>query len=400
VGGSEIIHELLGQTHLSPQIRLVENLLEIKKIKTVSVERQIAAYPFVANVYKGSLICKIMKELWPYSDGDRLFSIFNEFENFLTAIGKRGHFIHQFEVFLLGASILSPLFKQRQSVFKVSSVKKLIEVWLLSSMTHDFGYPIEVSEKILTTVSGLYEKFDLKHVSERFSSIKIEDILKKEDSLINFDFSDELDSRIKYSFSIQELIEEILKKNFRIKSTEIQKTILELKNEKDHGYVSASILFRSIMNNHKKIKSLTEIRKIKDFRTLKLSMAAVLGHNFYRYGEEWIKYIDFDLNPYAYILFLIDNIQDWNRNIIYTEKHPEYQLADIEIESKSLFVRYNVIRENWSDKEKDKFENDINVRNTLINCANKPKTKFKYKITVDYTASDSHKFEKKIEVSI
>ena len=90
------------------------------------------------------------KSLWKSNfDGMEYPGTLERFEIFLQQFDPeyREHFIHQLQVFLLGAIILDHLFQSPTELFEngETSVKKgnLVKGWLLASSIHDFTYPLQ-----------------------------------------------------------------------------------------------------------------------------------------------------------------------------------------------------------------------------------------------------------------
>jgi len=396
--------ELFSSTDLNAQVQLVRNLLKHEAFSKLPVERQLAAYPYTQNVHKANLICRIMKELWPYPEGDKLFDIFKQFENFLTAIGQRGHFIHQFEVFLLGLNVILTMVDEQPKSFKVKSSNDLIMIWMLTSMTHDFGYPIQYSSKILSTLSLLYEKFDLDYLRDRYDSVKISSVLDREPNLNTFEFQLKDDNKVKYRYDINDLVHEVIKSSFKI-SKENSKNLQSLMIEKkDHGYLSARMLCRAIFKNHTSLSEFNAIDNLNILPTLKLAMGAIIGHNFaaYKNGSdyEYLACLDFIKNPFAYLLFIIDNIQDWNRTIIENDEYPEYHLAEYSYNNKKWKLTYLLIHDDWSTPRIDSLEKSIADRKLMFDQLIKPTKLLGYSFSIYFIANDSYQFRNFIEIAI
>ncbi len=95
----------------------------------------------------------------------------------------REHFIHQLQVFLLGAIILSHLFKNRKNFFDTSEIddeKKanIHKGWLLASSIHDFTYPLQ-----------RYDEWGGKFFKEQLNIDRILSFLELKNIYVEEDFS-------------------------------------------------------------------------------------------------------------------------------------------------------------------------------------------------------------------
>ncbi|MCK5158159.1 MAG: hypothetical protein KAR08_03315, partial [Candidatus Heimdallarchaeota archaeon] len=326
---------LPGTSSQIAEIGLIENLLELKHFKKPQIQRRLAVYPYESYAKKNELICELMKLLWPEQVKIDLFSIYKDFDYFMTATGRKGHFIHQFEVFLLGLNLLLVLWKKKPnlSIFKAKSKEELINIWLITATTHDCGYPLQIAPDIVNDLSNLCMKLNLKYLSDRFDSIKFKDLLKKEHELKGLVIRNKSqDEIISEYISIEILMKIILKSNLKLSSDEIQKLIDKFVDDANHGYVSSIILCNILLDVV--INDLSDPNKFKDdwlFNKLNFIAGAISLHSLDIKDRKYIRKISFEDNPYAYILFLIDNIQDWSRAIVPNTKYAEYQLKDFNI---------------------------------------------------------------------
>ena len=76
------------------------------------------------------------------------FDFYQEFESILKLdIAYRDHFLHQFQVFLLGTLIIDKIFHKFQNSYKKTfeniDKSSIFKSWLITSTFHDFAYPLE-----------------------------------------------------------------------------------------------------------------------------------------------------------------------------------------------------------------------------------------------------------------
>jgi len=93
----------------------------------------------------------------------------------------REHFIHQLQVFLLGTIILSHLFKNPKNLFETTEIddKEKVNIhkgWLLASSIHDFTYPLQQYD----VWSNEFVQDQLR-ISEQLSFLELKSIYVEED---------------------------------------------------------------------------------------------------------------------------------------------------------------------------------------------------------------------------
>lgn len=380
--------EFTGTSSQISEIGLIENLLELKHFKDPKIQRRLAVYPYESFAKKNELICELMRLLWPEQVKIDLFSIYKDFDYFMTATGRKGHFIHQFEVFLLGLNLLLALWKKKpnRSIFKAKNQEELINIWLVTATTHDCGYPLQIAPDIVADLSNLCSKLNLKSLADKFDSIKFKDLLKKEHELKGMIIKSKSPEDIVSGYiSIESFMKNILKSHLKLSSGKVQILIDKFTDDANHGYVSSiilcNILLDVVANN---IPDPDELKDDWLFKKLGFMAGAISLHSLDLKDKEYIKEISFDHNPYAYVLFLIDNIQDWSRAIVPNTKYAEYKLKDFSISDRELSLSYILSHDLWTDQVRVDAKKDILNRSAKLKCLPKLSTKFNYKINVSF----------------
>jgi len=73
-------------------------------------------------------------------------------------------------------------------------------------------------------------------------------------------------------------------------------------------------------------------------------------------------------NVYAFLLFIIDNIQDWSRAFKPDKKHPNYHLIHFSNnEDKRIILDYSLTSDSWSDEMKVDVHKFINSKKQILN---------------------------------
>lgn len=255
-----------------------------------------------------------------------LTKLLKDFEPLLQNLPQyRDHFIHQFQVFQLGCVIIDKYFNEFKKAYssrykkivgeKVdsSNIKRNLEfTWFLASAFHDIGYSLQ---KFDFWMQFYFKK--LFKIECTIADLNL-DVIKKEKG---------------FNRCITEIISDFFK------STEIEGNkydfveyiLNSLTDDRDHGVISAIAIMFYLMD---KLNSDDILIKYQ----LKEALLAILLHNFNIWKETRLVYnfinnfnsgklkntykgespnfdykIFFIDNPIAFLLILLDNIQEWGR---------------------------------------------------------------------------------------
>jgi len=248
----------------------------------------------------------------------------------------RDHFIHQFQDFLFGLIIINKLVKD--------NVKELSKAWLLASSLHDFSYPIQKYDDIVQKLISDYFPPDM--------------------SLGIFALKDKYMEKELYSYAeyFIEYISKSFSKEFRNKGTEginkIREFIYRIITEKrNHGAISYLALLTKFENEKKQSKLFRDIVLpagvgifLHDDEIWKPLCGMEVEDNHKMSCVRYIKElkplpeINFRKHPLAFLMILVDNIQDWGRHYIYEKyelgaKAADISLKDILVDSKKVQIQ-------------------------------------------------------------
>lgn len=342
---------------------LIELLLQEVDNKDFKLQRMLSSYPLASEQEKGILILKILGYLWPLGSPSNLFAVFRDFDTVLSLIKGKGNFIHSFEVYLLGFHIIKLLLDVNeknilQSQFRPD--KRIYDSWLITSTAHDFGYPLEVIPELSNKFSELFKLLYLNgvakkakelsairklHLQKSLLSVEVYNVSRRKKETINVEhfvlegIKNSIDGNINDAREIRDVLKESLIKIGKQEHSYIK-----------HSYVSALILARSYINYLSTSKKWENKKELWRTQLLKKVAAAIALHALPSSREDLINKISFDLNPVAYILFLVDNIQDWNRSLRPSEKHPTYILTDYTSSGKEISIGYTLEHGRWKKK--------------------------------------------------
>ncbi len=379
--------------------------------KDTTIHRKIALYPHANIKDKNLIISDVVSGL--FEDGG-MVETFRAFDYFLAISGKRGHFIHQFEVFILGMNIilkLKDIGHDLKDIFGFDDIDKIIYCWLIVATAHDLGYPLESLDDILDTISKLYGSIGFPQLEEKFKQLEIGNLIKGNADFESIFVDSAPGTPNTGKIEIGKLIhDEIIQSLYLLPGEEdkVKELQLRLLNKPSHAYASSVLLSKAIIESLLRGKSVDEVRQLWKFAAVKRAAAAIALHGLksddkpekdYTY---YIKKISFNKNPYAYLLFIIDNMQDWGRTL-YIKKDklwPEYILDSFQfISANDMLLDYHVVHDTWEEGIFEDVEKYLREKEEMLNMAIKPSFKLRIEIQLDFTTNLGRKF-KPIKLSL
>ena len=285
----------------------------------------------------------------------RFFKNYQDFEDMLFQSNPyyRGHYVHQFDVFLLGYFILNKILDiEDKSAHKQISEKFLFSknpnfTWMLSSTFHDMGYPIEQMDQWMSEFLKKFMNVEMKYFDD----------IKKILTPIFFDYLNYLCDG-EYSLRPEERAR---LQYSTVRDWKFYNILLTKLRNKDHGIISALLLMHSLFTEENSY----------DFRQwfnrtfpsdIWPACHAIAVHNLENDGFQ----VNLAQHPYAFLLILCDTIQDWERSINgkdYSElKQIEVSLVEGVITIECLLKINNLERKH---KELDKLQNRLKTNGLL-----------------------------------
>lgn len=233
-------------------------------------------------------------DLWVSSDKDpSIFKNAKEFEPILLKSTEpyRDHFIHSFNVFLLGYYIINKLFSSSNfdAIAHFGNRKRANLTWMLASTFHDVGYAIQETESWL---NRLFEKFF--GVNPDFS-FGITEVLP----VIYVDFMRALSAFHKTGI----MSSKPFSASLEVADLTFYDKVGSKLIMKDHGVLSGLMLAHLLA-----IKPSNRTTDMWDFFFDHMPAChAILSHTL-----ESVR-IQFYKHPFAFLLILLDEIQDYGR---------------------------------------------------------------------------------------
>jgi len=379
----------LGQ---SAEKELIASLLEEGFLSDPVLQRVLASYAITDELEKDRIILDLLKLLWERHSIHEVFLVFREFDTFFAVLGKRGHFVHQFEVFILGWYLIRHLMcfdSVNKMLAKLGAVPEVFSTWLITSTAHDFGYPIALATKLITSLAELYQQLGANNLSHKYRSIEQEFPLTTELDLKQMTTACFRNGKTT-SMSIRQFITEGIGETLGTEDTYEVLKLLESNDDDgsvNHGYIGAALLCNAYIKGLEREKSIQNHNVLEDLHRLKLASAAIALHDPPPALEDYVRKMAFYRNPYAYILFIVDNLQDWSRDLRPNDLYPSYNLIDIKSingENK-IQIRYVLSHSKWEEDITERTVGFLLKKERRLNLLPEPLPLVNLKLSVSFT---------------
>jgi hypothetical protein len=233
IGKRYIDRRLLDLTCKCTQKEKIPYHNELRDLLNEHLDKKEDEYDFTKKCFG-----KLWELLWgKYSPSIKIKDyplILQEFEPLLQQFSKRyrEHFVHQFQVFLLGTIIFDKVCDSCFSDLNKDEVEKIMQNWLLASSIHDLTYPLQEYDK---WSSDFFVK--QLNINEPLSFLELSNIYVEK----------RFANRVEYIISQ-------LKDSWSISSGQVNKVFnairnfiyYEIANKKNHGLMSASYLLKTL----------------------------------------------------------------------------------------------------------------------------------------------------------
>ncbi len=233
----------------------------------------------------------------------------------------RDHVVHAINTFLLGVYILEkvnfPLLKDARFDYPF--------MWKLCGPTHDLGYPVEIAQNIKAPFADKVNEI-------------LDDIDSPSPKVMPESYPFNLDQLCKGLDANQIIQKRLTEWNLGFDIKDYYKW-LKKKNKTDHGIISALAQLKVIDALYYKFNP---GKKYEDIRNNNLNFnqqnfdldivsasSALFIHNVDLKYRGFSNKISFDIAPLAFLLFLCDTFQEWDR---FAEKRPVYSGCDFDID--------------------------------------------------------------------
>jgi len=351
---------------LRPDRRYLPNLLltKLKYLDRVSYKRSIEKfieefravdkdlYTVVIETLNSLWVGKYEKEL-----AFRRFKIYEKFEKILYSDPRyRDHFLHQFQVFLLGLPIIERhwgiIVESYSKIFGKTADIRIDFSWLLAATFHDIGYLVQQFDEWL---NNFFKEFlDVPELPVNLDLGKLllvrnfQEYLDKLTSLYQAIHKNKRKRRWMYDGP------HTLDYEFRRMLT---RKFIE---ERNHGVISSIVLLDLIERS----KPAERIYNFKNTIFSQVVMPAALSIALHDQGmllDENVGKINFSKDPLSFILIYCDTLQDWGRPTSPTstalfEYAPSLSRFEVEDIKVCATLTYNKIKEISTEADKTTFD--------------------------------------------
>lgn len=262
---------------------LIISLLDLELFADPDVLWRIGLYPTSETHGRENIAAYVLKKVVGevLVSGDEVVDVFRRFDYILAGVGRKRHFLHQFEVFLLGANIINlHAIKLCSALGPSTDLGMVYRAWMLCALFHDLGKPIEKVQEITTRLGDAYASLGAKVTMQPGALLEAEVPDEEFDDIVHTELVGVLGDGWK----------SVIAKD-------------------KHGYLSAQLLYARIQ------------KSVVPDELLKKLLAAVVCHCVKPGADSGNCSIRFEKNPFAYMLFLMDNVQEWEREPIGNPEH-------------------------------------------------------------------------------
>jgi len=327
--------------------------------KEYFIKNLLASYPDLSEFDKIKTIRKIINAFLEEKSLSAMIEASEELERFLRAIGKRDHYIHQFETFLLGWNVILAIGhkKSLDELLGPIKIEELLRIWLITSIAHDLvGYSIQEANIIVKDLQRIYGLLGVQKIAKLFSGIhrKLYRMIKKKKN--NSIISNLLRIfRIRKAHTInllvgvdtgkiEEIIKEGIMQTLNINKDEAQIVQKKLKDSLDHSYISSILLGHKLDNTT--FCGDDETRK----RYLRWMLSAIALHHLDKIDLKFVEKIEFTKNPLAYALYIAAGLQEWARSIEVETIYPPFVLYRFNNDESEISLGFILNHDNWTEK--------------------------------------------------
>ena len=311
-------------------ITLINSLHGIDRLEYRATLTKLAADYMYAYQDDPDIALQTIQSLWKSQLRVTYPSVHKPFESVLLLNRRyRDHFVHQFQVFLLGALIIDRLYDTEPVVaFNRQCDCKLERAWLAASTYHDFNYMIQDFESWMSgflrqTLHVTKEKADPWPLEFDVEKVVVRDeFLRKMDGLFKAIGCEKTDD------------------------CELRFILGRVAADKDHAAIGA-LTFLNKFKGHGRLKALAAnhaaasilLHEEKNWQCFCGETTLPGYRNWERefLGRKRLPQLRFDTLPLAFLLAFCDNVQEWGR-IGRDYASAEARLEQIEVDDQKILV--------------------------------------------------------------
>jgi len=340
----------------------IVNSSSFPRLNALEIESRLSKYAFSGarnrEVIVSEIVSPLLEEILTSSRivRKKVFDSFRAYDAYSVQSGKKYHYLHQFDVFLLGLSIMCTIWDQleaKKNYFGYEDPVHMFHAWVLTSIVHDFGYPLESLEDRIKDLAKIFGDLGARAVSSKLKASYLKKVIK---SSIGVDIRALHNIKIRIpdgTTTIGDLLRLCIQDTIRVGEHVARKEQEKMVSVRDHGYMSAVILsaFMSSIGNY-------FVSDPKKYDVIVKALGAIALHVR---GKSLIRKMTLRNNPFAHLLLICDNLQDWDRSFFHQENYPTCCLTKYRASKDSVGITYFFYHKKWQS----------NVRSELVNYLRK-----------------------------
>lgn len=378
---------------------LIDKLPELKNIQYSNLLKKLSSNYREETRHDYDIVLDKVNELWKNRLGLKYPEIHMHLEEILLQNNKyRDHFIHQFQVFLIGAYILDEMLSikpYRKAIISFEEVNKckIEDAWLAASTYHDFNYGLQnfddwllkfFSETLFITYSETRERINTLNLDAAMVRESLVDIIYRLVEALDLEEDQiKLTCRFLYEKATRDRNHGVLSALSLLKLSEKQKSKIKIE---DKGLLQAALaitchdedIWEALSGCKGYLKQNIKCegecaRKLFDNKKIAVHKQDVLAGNPSKKSlcESWerelmtesvLEKITFNSNPLIFLLIFCDTIQEEGRVTSHSlfesgnDRMSKFEIDKVEFEgflelwanSKGKFEQYNKINEEAS----------------------------------------------------
>ena len=316
--GGEVYAEISGEAERS----LINQLLSLDCLAKVRSELQ--EYAGASDERErtrlaGDVIGKLWKEHGCGEAGRKLVETSATFEHILNVFIPRGHFVHQFETFLLGCltfkTVLNLLNADQRPVGLSMDDEAVYRMWLMASSLHDVGYPIQLGSNISKSICDLYDELAMKDCADILRSVSMRSCAEW---LENLPLG--RSGAVRLTLNVPEHIANTIINRLHVDDRATRAKIQEKWDSQNHGVIGAAIVWQKLIESHcVEVNADADAREstsrdhiLDAYPDEALCTAAMCLHSFC--AQDFGFAVEYGRMPLTFTLIAMDELQEWNRS--------------------------------------------------------------------------------------
>lgn len=333
---------ITGRMEGDISFRLIDKLCELENVAYRNKLMKVGSEYRRETRDDYQIALETIKELWLDVGKVKYPEIQRRLEDILLRSTEyRDHFLHQFQVFLLGACIIDKLYANEKCIkeFRKRYKCPIEKAWVFASTYHDFNYSIQQYDIWIEDFWKL--ALNVSETAKELSSLRLDAAFIRENYLLK--------------------TEEICKSlQISMDNTDMNFFYEQVVKRRNHGLLSALSLLKLFENkrsqvlDHSALVQAAVAIAIHDFDVWRALLGGKGGQDDPWYcnfaQKKYLRNLQFSKDPLPFLLIFCDTVQEWGR-VGKNYKKSEPLLEDIAIDSAEILVSISVKDDQFYDEK-------------------------------------------------